>query len=469
MNELLNKSQKSVKSMGFSLIAVSFLFYFIPDFALIDVLPDIITYILICIGISKLSYLNESLDSARKLFFRMILVSAGKIVALFVTFGTSNTDEQSSLMLLMVFVFALMEGLILIPAYIHLFDGLLYLGTRYDGVAVFGKKKDRMKKSASDRLKNQTIVFIIVKNVMLVLPETAALSISDSIGSYNMGMYEFIPHMRILGMIVSLIFGIVWIISIISYFRSLKNDRDFEESLCRAYNTEILPNEKIFIERRMSIACLFLCVGVALAMDFYIDGNDGYNIIPDILFALVTFFGMFMIKKYISQRILMCGGVACALYGIVSSVNWKLTYDFMQTYTTRQILRKAEAFNQWRGIIILTIVEAVLFLSVVAFIFIALKKMVENHTGYSVDNPMIDSTAKISLLHKKLLLPLYFSFALGVFAAAGGVFRVSMFATLNDISNSSWLVEDLFTLFFVGTLIYAIVRINNEVKEKYMY
>lgn len=469
MNIINEKHQKNAKNMGFALISFAFVFYFFPDFALIDIFPDIVTYILLCIGVGKLSYLNDSVEQARKLFFRMIIVSVGKLVGIFITFSTGNSEEQSSLMLLMVFVFALLEAFTLIPAYINLFDGILYLGTRHDGTAVFGPQKDRMKKSASDKIKRTTVAFVIVKNLALVLPETASLSVSDNINSYKLSMYEFIPHFRILGMIVSLVFGIVWLVRICRYFKSLSRDFVFVRSLCDRYNTEILPNTKIFAERRISIACLFFGLAAAFAIDFYINGNNGYNIIPDVMVAVSAVFGFIMIKKYISGRLFTISTAISSIYGIVSMLNWKLISDFSYEYTAAQVRTDIDASRTWKSLVLMSAIEAVCFLAVATLIIIAINKIINGHTGYCVEHYTIDPEIKLRELHNRLRAPLYFAGAFAVLAAFGGVFRVWMFRYATQLADVSWIIEAMLTAVFAIVLIIALLRTNEEVKEKYMY
>ena len=47
------KSEKNTR-IGFTLVMWAFAFYFLPDFALVDVFPDIVAYILLYIGLNKL-------------------------------------------------------------------------------------------------------------------------------------------------------------------------------------------------------------------------------------------------------------------------------------------------------------------------------------------------------------------------------------------------------------------------------
>ena len=465
-------SYKNNKSLGLSFIMWAFVFCFLPDFALIDIAPDIFAYILIYVGLSKLSFMNDMLDEARNLFFKMIIVGAAKLASVFFVFGTATPKEQVSLMLLMVFVFAVLDAITLIPAYIKLFDGLLYLGIRYDGTAVFGKQKSENAKSATDKVKFLTIAFVIIKNLLLLLPETPALSISNSMNSAmteNIGMIEFIPHMRIFGMIFSLGVGIFWLCYVISYFRSLKKDNAFVENVSNEYCSAILPNEKLFVGRRMKTACLLFSIAAIFALDFYIGGNSGYNMIPDALFAIGCFCGILAIRKYLSKWLLALNGAFCLAYAFIATYNGGIVFDFLQKYSVRKIKRNPEVYGQWINIIILTVVEVIVFLGVVVTLLFALKKIVENHTGYVYEAVKTDSKLKLAQAHAKLNLPLIVTLACSILASAGSILKIYLFSIPSEISASSWLIELGLTLLFVVALFYAVVNINQGVKEKYKY
>ena len=471
--EKLKTKRENNSRLGFTLITVSFFFYFLPDFALIDLLPDAIAYLLLYIGLSKLSFLNYSLEDARNLFLRMIFVGVARLVSILFTFGMTAPKEQVSVMLLMIFVFAVLDAVILIPAYIKLFDGLLYLGTRYGGTAVFGNQQNDISKSATDKIKIKTIAFVIIKNLLLILPETPALSISSSTSDTlreNIGMIEFIPHMRILGMIISLGFGIFWFCSIISYFRSLKKDTAFIDAIKNAYEEEVLNKSKLQICRRIKTSGAFLAIAALLALDFYIGGNSGYNVIPDALFAVFCFFGMLMIRKYIPKVIFILNSTLCFAYAVFSSFNAFKFFDFFQKYSPMRIWTKSTVFYAWVNLIILSVIESLLFLGLMFTLIYALKKIVDNHTGTDpLSTPSIYSKFKLDNLHSKLNLPLLLTFVFSVLSTSGGVIRVFMISKRSAEIDSSWLWELGLTLVFTAFMLYAINGVVEAVKEKYKY
>lgn len=470
--ERLEKKKRSDKRLGLTFVSLAFVFYFFPGFALFELVPSIFSYIFLAIGLNKLSYLNDSVFGARKLFQRMIIVSIGKLVAMFFTVTTGNAEEQMSMMLLLVFVLALAECMLLVPAYIKLFEGITYLGMRHESVSVFGDRSDRFKKNATDKIKSSTLRFIIIKNLALFLPETAAMSTSDALNPHKAEMYMFIDLFRGFGMIISLIFGIIWLVSILKYFKALKNDTPFMDALADKFETEILPNEKLFVERRMSAALLFWGVGSIFALDFYIGGNNGFNIIPDTLFAACVICGLIMIRKHISVRKFAICCASCVIYSAVSILNTVINIGFLDMHSSvGHISRDPDAFASWMGRLIpMSVADALAFVGMCLAVFSVLLSLVRDHTGSYSLHATIDPEAKLRETHgflKKYLIA--FVAAAGV-SALGGITRVLLLRLWShDVNESSWLIELALTGVFVVLFILSLIRVNEQVKEKYLY
>ena len=111
-------------------VRLAFLFLVIPDFTIIDFLPDFISYIILLsvIGNAKniVPHLAEAYDGLKK----MIFISIIKIPAMI--FMLSNMLLGRDIIPLMTFTFAALELIVLIPTVKHAFAGLYYIGERGD-------------------------------------------------------------------------------------------------------------------------------------------------------------------------------------------------------------------------------------------------------------------------------------------------------------------------------------------------
>ena len=122
----LLKKGKTCLGLSFCFPAAFFLFN--PNISIIDIFPDFIGYFLLSLAFSKLGELNESVYAAVSAFRRMILVDLGKWAAIIWVFGLSVPDERNTSLLLWTFVFAVLEMVFAIPAFMKLFNGLTQIG-----------------------------------------------------------------------------------------------------------------------------------------------------------------------------------------------------------------------------------------------------------------------------------------------------------------------------------------------------
>ena len=102
----ITKKKKDV-SFGFLAIAWASVFFFNSNINIIDILPDIIGYIIISLALVSLSFLNEEISKAGRFFRYMIIVEACKFISLLWVFGLGRPDEQNTGTLLLTFVFAI--------------------------------------------------------------------------------------------------------------------------------------------------------------------------------------------------------------------------------------------------------------------------------------------------------------------------------------------------------------------------
>jgi len=467
--DMNSDSKKTGKFLGLNFISVGLIFLFLPDFSILDLLPDIIGYILISHGLTRLGDMYEEIADSKKLFMKLIFLGAAKLLGVFIAFGVSDGKDRPTTILMLSFAIAVAEVLLLVPAYIKLFDGLTYIGTREDGVAVFRKPGSKNeKRSYTDSIKRSTISFVIWKNVLSVLPETAALSeSSDIVSSSTYSRYEFINYFRFLAIFITLIIGIVWFVKIQKYFSSLKKDEPFIERLKEKYANEILQNETIAIRRRIKNAFFVFTVGAVLTLDVYIDGNAGFNLIPDLVPAACFCIAALILGERRSIYKVM-SVVSSAVYGIVSVLSYYFAYSFNQKFHPLDVSRKASALGAWNTLLTVSAAEAVVFIIMLASVSMLLYETVKNHCGYipihsSID-PLERSKAIFSRLKKYICIALFF----GVCSGAAIFWRVYSFS-VDAVSEWSWMIELLVSGIFASVFVLSLLRIKEEVEEKYRF
>ena len=462
---MTEQKKKSTQKMGFSLISAGFIFLFFPDFTVIDLLPDIIGYILISSGLTKLADMYDEFSDTKKAFHRLILLGIAKFFSIFIVYLFGDGNEQPTTILTTVFIIAATECLILIPSYIKFFDSLTHVATRLDGKAIFSGPKNKI--GYIDKVKRSTIVFVIVKNFLWVFPETKALAITDDFQSYNYSSYDFVNHFRAISMIVTLIVGIVWLVKIRKYMSSIRKDTPFMERLIEKYNSDVLTNTSIFARRRLNLALSVYMLGAVTAIDFYISGNFGMNVLPDVLSACCFLFGNIIISKNIG-KIKIPAIILSALYAFASIASYYASYSFNEKYHPLDVSRKPLAFQNWNTLLAISVIESVFFASAVILSCMLIYETVKANTSYTQSHETIDPFSRAEELHRDVRNMLIASSIVTIIAAIGSSFRVYAYS-IYSLAESSWLIEFAVTAIFVVVFIVMLHKIKEKADEKYLF
>lgn len=459
----------SVKRKPWILMAIALVFTFNPNVAIIDPLPDIIGYALMSVALSKLSVINQTLDDAKRAFERMILVDGGKLLAIMWIFGMEALSERNTSMLVWCFAFAVLEGIFLIPAYIKLFKGISELGDFHPNTSIHAKAK-RSRLSYTEKIRNCAVVFVCFKAIMNVLPELSVLGDSSNNEMvYMSSLYRYIGVMRGLCFIPVLLFGIVWLVREIKYFKRLSHDAELNDSLAAAYATKERVQKGLFIKSNVKTACWFMLLGAILTLDIRMESA---NIIPDI-FAIVLFIPAFVyfgrataIKKKGIQ-------ITAAIYAAVSVVAYVLEVYYTDNFTYNAMNKNAEAFTMYCLWVLAVAAQAMLFICLVYFMFKEIKKVVVDHTGYVQGKELHDpgEDERIAAVHKELNKNFKWAmdFAM-IYVLSDMLYSLygAFYAFLNVNLGFLYIVNLICGLLFVGAITKAMREMKEAVNIKYM-
>lgn len=338
-------SIKSKKSMGFPLIILACIFFFNPDFSVIDIFPDIFGHIIMFFALSSLSDIDYHIENARRMFRYGIYIGIGKLLSIMLLFGLVSASERSVTVLLLTFVFGVADLLIFIPAFKHLFDGILSLGTMYDGKAMF---KEKNNKNVTDKMRSFTFAFVVAKAAITCLPELTSL--------INNSEYRFIGLLRFFAVAVMFIIGLIWIVKIIAYFVGIQRDKQFLSNLSDKHIDMKITRPTLFTKRRLSLGIGIICAGLILSFDFY---SDYYNLIPDFICGLMVLLGALVLKKYSKKYKFVV--FTSLVYSAISTLTWGLSLRFFNEYYPGAALKQIDAYYKYNAMYISVIVDAVAF------------------------------------------------------------------------------------------------------------
>lgn len=471
----MNITKNKKTGFGFIATAVACIFFLNGNINLIDPLPDIIGYFILVACLTKLSFLNEDVEDSQRFFRYMIISEIAKLAAIFWMFGLSKADERNTGMLLLGFVFSLVDTIILYMAYTKLFSGLVTLAYNSESSYVLSSKKINGK-SNTDKIKNFTVFFIVFKAVLSILPEFSNLSTYDSYEGSSVGhLYEFIGLMRGTSVFFITVVGVIWLIKLCRYLFKVQKDEKFKAVLSEKYEREVLPKKGIFVKRSFKLTAFLLIFSSILLIDFRVTGltvlpselgyfsPDMFNIIPDLLSAVFLAAALLCSKKYItSGRMAMAAG--CVFYFLSVSAAYILEIFFYSNYTLGAVYRDADAYNTYIAMIVTAIVAAIGFLISVLVLIKFLKNMIDEHTGFAYGLDAEKDKSRVDAQHKELYRKFIY-IALGAVAVAGTklfyVFGAKDF-------NFAGAIQVIGALIYCACVAKVCHDISDEIETKYM-
>jgi hypothetical protein len=453
-----------------SAIALAFLFMFNPYISIVDPLPDVIGYIILCCSLVKLSMLSEGIAQARRAFEKMILIDGAKLLALVWVFGIDVASERNSSLLLWSFVFGLAEVAFLAPSFVKLFDGFGELGNFHVNTSIHGSKYVDGK-SHTEKLKSLSVFFVVFRAIMTLLPELASLSSVSALQNANViDLYRYIGVMRGFCFIPALFVGICWLVRAIRYIARIRRDTVFCESVATAYREKVIPKEGIFVIRNVKIATWLFVAAMALTIDIKL---DEVNILPDILVigALLPAFIYLSKSTSINKKGIL---ISTVLYAVTSILTVMTRVYYEETYFVYgAIARSADALGAYLVYVGSVALHGIVLICLLGAWCAAYRRVIEAHTGY-VRGKEIESEgerARIAEVHKELGK----GFSLMVDVAILYVISDVAYALYGAFyafldRNFGWLglVNLACGVFFVAMALKALGELREAVETKYM-
>ena len=457
------------KNISFGMIAMAFVFLFNPNIAIIDPLPDFIGYVVLSVALSKISMISEILYDAKRAFERLIIIDVGKILSIFWVFGIDSISERNTSLLLWSFVFAVLEIIFAIPAYLKLFEGLSSLGNFHPNTSIHGKKALK-RNSYTDSIRSFSVFFVIFKAIFTCLPELTSLgSVTYDETSRFIDLYRYIGVIRGFCIIPVLFIGFAWLTSCIKYFVRISKDRAFVDSLNNEYSQRKITKTGAFVIKDVKIATVFFVMASAFSIDF---NMDGVNILPDILVAislglsLLYFSRTAKIKKTFSV-------IVFSLFVVASLFEDYIRYYFAENFYYNAINKNGEAFNVYIITVVAVALEGMLLVLLYVAMSRAIRSVVSEHTGYvlgkeiETDGEKKQILAVQSRLNKNFYILVDFAVVCALADTFGSLYG-AFYAFLNK--NFGWmsLLSIICGLLLVGMTVRAVSELKEAVQTKYM-
>ncbi len=436
--------------MGLSYLIAGFAFFFLPNFTIIDIMPDFIGCLLIIKGLQKVADLTPGLRDARDKFFKALYVYLAKFLLMFsVPFWGSN---DGGIILILNFSFIVFEAIYAFSSFSTLLNGFLYLGERTDAKVLF---------IGHGNLNVMTMIFLGARSVFALLPDLSYVSAPEYSGvvSSDRGFYisDYKTILVALNLFTVTLLGVIWFVLASKYVSRIKKDISLMSYLDNRYKTEVLTNTGLFIKRDIRKTVMFLFIALLFTLDFQI---DMINVIPDFVCGFFLVLASFILGKRCNCKFLKISSI---YYTFISFFYWWISCEYADKYVDVFIWKNFEAYENFVRLNIFNGVKCVSFAVVLFALYKAINSIIDNHTGSSVEE--LESISK-AILYKQneCKKENKNSLRFGLVIIILGIVRLALLYSLpvmsvfDTVLNAIWLIY-LFKLFN---------KINEMVENRYM-
>ncbi len=435
-------------------------FLFLPNYRLLDFLPDFIGYLLILRGLSRVLITTPSMLEAEKSFKKLTYLTLFRFVSVFlflILFRSFESKQSDGYMALFVLIFCGFETFYAILAFNSFFSGMRYLQLRQG--AQFSEKQ------LTD-LKTLTIAFFVVKACLNVLPTLYGLFSSDYSGSIDpnyRGIEQYTGLFHLTNLIFTTALGIFWLVLFLRFLREVKQDTALQDAIGARYQAELEANPHLLFCRDIRTAALFFSVAAFFTLDLAI---DGIHILPDLLTALFLAMGcrLFvrqgLLPRYTIWLSLISGGLALGSELLSdyfanqfsdAVATYGLTYHPIYLYT---YLGSAVLQVLWQAALLF------LFFCVVG----GFRKLILEHTGIGGKELSERDLAENRRLHARSLRNVknlcIFSFIYALSCVAATI--------LVPFWGSYWLLHICFGIVLTFRLVNTVMTVYDQIAYRYL-
>ena len=459
-----------------------------PNINIVDVLPDFIGYLILLGVIKKASVTVPYFDEAKVYLTRLLWLSVLRFPAALAMLAIRDANTaDSDIIVLLTFVFAVAEVLLMIFAISNLFAGLFYLGQRTDAPALISPYIVCKKKKVSvESLRILAYAFALCKAALNFLPETLRLTKTVSVGStvYVQYMAQIYPLALLLALVLSTIIGIVFIIYAKSYLIAISKDDNnsvgFHSAVEIMYNFNKLDTDRKLQNERLFRAIRILTVASIFSLEIIFDNFHGINILPHCIFGAFITVGAILAAREIKSRCLTATAVIGSAYCAISIIAFASSVIFLSNYSYQDLLVGDFAKAQYIPVIVSSTLEIIALLSLLTLVSLINHRFVLLNTGISRNSEVYNSQDRD--FHRSLIARGYILYGL---AALSGIakfiqvllnFNVKIIFTSEEMDSAAIITNPLpwwNTVVVALTLAYIIYSfiyyssLKEEIEYKY--
>lgn len=408
-------------------VYLALIFLAIPDFTIIDILPDFVAYIIFLSLIGEKRHIVPHLAEAYDGLKKMIFISVIKIPAML--FMLSNMLLGRDVIPLMTLTFSAVELVVLMPTLRHAFAGLYHVGERCEVSEILQPVRLGRLSIPCEKVEFSCYAFFITKLVLNTVSQLFLLSSSSEV--VTLRLRKIYPIFTICSLLITLIFAIIILVIVCGYFKNIKKSDSVKERIFAL----MTPEQELTIKKNKEMSSLILplnlfIIAQAFTLDFTLKNVGEYNLLPRFIFPILIFVVAYKLFDKKWQLINLMGSGA---YAVACAIEYFISIDFYSRFSSVDLINDTAAQNAYRGVMTANIVELACAVPMLALFFIGIRKFIIERTGSTPDAK--EYGALDYEMHKRFSV--YFAIILG------GDLVVFILKCVNALLKSS--VSPLFT------------------------
>lgn len=358
--------------MNFTLIIAGLVFLFNPETNILDLLPDFIGILLIMRGIRPITTVSPAAEDSYRNFSRCLAVSAVKTVAIIPMVSVATSDP--SFYMLSTLVFAVLELIFAIPAFVGLYE------TVSDSAEYVGVTLSRGFRASG----GFTTIFLLLRAFFALAPELVYLYIIQE----DTAVYPLAPYKSVLVLIcltLGLIIGVIWLICTSRVFGALKRNRTLTLDIIRRIS-EVPVTVADIARKAIPKMCSLVTIAAFFTVPFCI---DGFPLLPLAVSSILMIFASKQAEQLYRPEAKKLRRLSVAST-VVSLLSLIATAIFTALYQKQAALSIKRLYVMFTPPALLHLAACI----TLAVLFIrmgeVLKKTVREHTGS--DSPLPSET-----------------------------------------------------------------------------
>ena len=458
-------TQKKPKQvLSYTLLGIACICLINPMPLLLDLIPDVIGYLVMIYAISKIANMVGEFDQVKDTLSKLALITALKIPAFFIMTAIWGGDiTQRSIVAVFTLVFSVVECCFLIPLIHELFVAFGRLG-EFHGISSALSAGEGAFAMRPEMLEKLTLTFFLVRAVLSCLPEMALVPMIEANEGGGINWNVLYPIFALVGALITLVLGIIWYCYFLAYLKRMKGEREANQALTDRYeeNPIALTRGKY---RRIRTTGILYIIGVVCSFDITI---DNINFLPDIFTALCLLASSVMLCALLRRGYATL--VVTGLYAVATSVQTILTTRFFARYDVADIKYFDVANAAYQKVLWATFIGECLLIATVAVYCVYFAHLVTKTIGEEdmTHRPVALKTRKE--IRRKFLIATIF----GALTAATSYFwRLTYLETKNLPSSTVgyitvpaldwfWVVPWITGALWLGWSVYAFNRLREE-------